>query len=229
MNILILLFTIAITLGAYALSRELNKRYSNPLVNVVFLSTALIIIILLLTGISFKQYQPGLRIMTFLLGPATVALAVPLYRNRQVLLKSFFPIVIGIVFGATANIITTILMAKLFSLNTVTTVSLVPRSVTIPIAVGIAKILSGDPSLTSAFVIATGILGTVITPILLNLFKVINPLARGIAYGTTAHGQGTATAMLEGEVQGSMSGVAMGLSAIYASLIAPLLVHWLVN
>ncbi|ODA42977.1 LrgB family protein [Desulfosporosinus sp. BG] len=229
MNLLIVLFTIAITIGAYAFSRFLSKRYPHPLVNVVFLSTALIIIVLLISGISFEQYQPGLNIMTFLLGPATAALAIPLYRNREVLIKNFIPIVAGIVVGASANMITTVLTAKLLGLSKVTVVSLAPKSVTVPIAVSISKILNGDPSLTSVFVIATGILGTVLTPVLLNLFKVTNPLARGIAYGTTAHGQGTATALLEGPIQGSMSGVAMGLAAIYTSFVAPLLVRMLVG
>ncbi|KUO75031.1 MAG: hypothetical protein APF81_12310 [Desulfosporosinus sp. BRH_c37] len=229
MHQLIVLFTIAISIGAYTFSRFLSKRYPHPLVNVVFLSTALIIMVLLSTGISFRQYQPGLNVMTSLLGPATAALAIPLYRNRKILLNNFIPVALGIVLGATANMTTSILAAKLFGLSKVTVVSLVLKSVTVPIAIDISKILSGDPSLTSAFVIATGILGTVLTPILLNLFKVTNPLARGIAYGTTAHGQGTATALLEGPVQGSMSGVAMGLAAIFTSFLAPLLVSSLVG
>jgi predicted murein hydrolase (TIGR00659 family) len=229
MNLLLILFTIVITIGAYIFSRFLSNRYPHPLVNVVFLSTTLIIIVLLLTGISFQQYLPGKNIMTFLLGPATVALAIPLYRNRKVLLKNFFPIILGIVVGATANMTTTVLAAKLLGLSKITVISLAPKSVTVPIAVGISNILNGDPALTSIFVIATGILGTILTPILLNLFNVTNPLARGIVYGTTAHGQGTATALSEGSLQGSMSGVAMGLAAIYTSFAAPLIVSRLIG
>ncbi|NLI93545.1 MAG: LrgB family protein [Peptococcaceae bacterium] len=227
MNILLILITIMITIGAYSLSRFINKRYPHPLLNVVFLSTAVIIFVFLAAGISFTQYQPGLNIMTFLLGPATVALAIPLYRNRKILSANFIPVVVGIVFGTTANIITTILAAEFLGLNKVMVVSLAPKSVTVPIAVSISKILEGDASLTSVFVIATGILGTFLTPFLLNLFKVTNPLARGIVYGTTAHGQGTAMALAEGSIQGSMSGVAMGLAAIYTSFAAPFLVSHL--
>ncbi|HZW82204.1 MAG TPA: LrgB family protein [Candidatus Deferrimicrobium sp.] len=224
MSILVVLFTIVITLASYIFSRYLNRKYPNPLVNVVFISTALIIIILLLSGISFAQYKPGSDIMTFFLGPATAALAIPLYRNREVLLKNILPVALGIMVGATANMISVVFLAKLFRLKADIIVPLVPKSVTVPIAVEITKILHGDPALAAAFVVATGTLGTVLTPLLLNMAKIKNPLARGLAYGTTAHGQGTATAMMEGEVQGAMSGVAMALAAIFTSFAAPLIV-----
>jgi predicted murein hydrolase (TIGR00659 family) len=229
MNLLVILMTIAVTVGAYLVSRFLNKRYPNPFVNVVFLSTAFIIAVFWLAGVTVSQYQPAKNILTYLLGPATVALAIPLYRNRKLLSQNILPVVAGIVFGTTANIITTVLVAEFLGLNKLTVVSLAPKSVTVPIAVSIANILNGDPTLTSVFVIATGMIGTLLTPLLLNLFKVTNPLARGIVYGTTAHGQGTASALAEGTVQGSMSGVAMGIAAIYTSFAAPFLVYHLLS
>ncbi|RNC29254.1 MAG: Holin-like protein CidB [Candidatus Dichloromethanomonas elyunquensis] len=229
MNLLLVFITIAVTIGAYLLSRFLSQRYPHPLVNVVFLSTAMIIAVFMVSGISISQYQPGQNMMTFFLGPATAALAIPLYRNRKILTENLISVVIGIVSGTTVNMATTVLVAKLLGLSKVTVISLAPKSVTVPIAVSISQFLDGDPSLTSVFVIATGILGTFLTPILLNLFKVTNPLARGIVYGTTAHGQGTATALAEGSVQGSMSGVAMGLAAIYTSFAAPFLVSRLLG
>ena len=228
MNIPLLLFTIGITVGAYLLSRYLRQRYPHPLVNVVLISTILIILLFFMSGISYAQYQPGLHVMTFLLGPATVGLAVPLYRYRDLLVKSIVPVIIGIIAGSTAHLIVSVLLAKLLRLDKVIVLSLAPKSVTTPIAVGIAKIINGEPSLTAAFVIATGITGAVLTPVLLNLTKIHSPLARGLAYGTSAHGIGTAAAWLEGNIHGSMSGVAMGLAGIYTSIAAPFFVHWLV-
>ncbi|EHQ89391.1 LrgB family protein [Desulfosporosinus youngiae] len=229
MNLLYVLMMMAITVGAYAFSRFLNKRYPSPWVNVVFLSTALIIAVFWISGVTVSQYQETKTILTYLLGPATVALAVPLYRNREILRKNILPVVGGIVVGTTVNIVTTVLVAEWLGLDKLIVTSLVPKSVTVPIAVSVSGILNGDPTLTSVFVIATGIIGSFLTPVLLNLFKVTNPLVRGLAYGTTAHGQGTASALAEGTLQGSMSGVAMGIAAIYMSVAAPFLVHHLLS
>lgn len=229
MNLLLVLLTMAVTLGAYVFSRFINKRYPNPLLNVVFLSTALIIAVFWFAGVTVSQYQEARDILTYLLGPATVALAIPLYRNRKILGRNILPVLGGIVVGTTANIVATVWVAEFLGLDKLIVTSLVPKSVTVPIAVSVSGILNGDPTLTSVFVIATGMIGTFLTPLLLNLFKVHNPLVRGLAYGTTAHGQGTASALTEGTVQGSMSGVAMGIAAIYMSVAAPFLVHYVLN
>ncbi|AFL99968.1 putative effector of murein hydrolase [Desulfitobacterium dehalogenans ATCC 51507] len=229
MNLLLVLITTVITVGAYVFSRFLNKRYPSPLVNVVFLSTALIVAVFWISGVTVSQYQDTKTILTYFLGPATVALAIPLYRNREILRQNILPVLGGIVVGTTANIVTTALVAEFLGLDKLIVTSLVPKSVTVPIAVSVSSILNGDPTLTSVFVIATGMIGTFLTPVLLNLFKVTNPLVRGLAYGTTAHGQGTASALAEGTIQGSMSGVAMGIAAIYMSVAAPFLVNHLLN
>lgn len=226
MNLLLVLLTMAVTLGAYVFSRFINKRYPNPLLNVVFLSTALIIAVFWLSGVTVSQYQEARNILTYLLGPATVALAIPLYRNREILGRNILPVLGGIVVGTTANIVTTVWVAEFLGLDKLIVLSLVPKSVTVPIAVSVSGILNGDPTLTSVFVIATGMIGTFLTPLLLNLCKVRNPLVRGLAYGTTAHGQGTASALAEGTVQGSMAGVAMGIAAVYMSVAAPFLAHY---
>ncbi|AET69340.1 putative effector of murein hydrolase [Desulfosporosinus orientis DSM 765] len=225
MNLLLVLLTMAVTLGAYIFSRFIYKLYPNPLLNVVFLSTALIIAVFWLSGVTVSQYQEARNILTYLLGPATVALALPLYRNREILGRNILPVLGGIAVGTTANIVTTVWVAEFLGLDKLIVTSLVPKSVTVPIAVSVSGILNGDPTLTSVFVIVTGMIGTFLTPLLLNLFKVHNPLVRGLAYGTTAHGQGTASALAEGTVQGSMSGVAMGIAAIYMSIAAPFLVY----
>lgn len=227
-QLLTLLF-IVLTVTAYFISRYIFLKTKSALLNPVLLSTTAIIIILLFSGITFKQYTPAKDIMTFLLGPATVALAIPLYRNRVVLLKALGPILLGVISGSVFTIITAIMITKLGHLQNTIIASIGPKSVTAPIAIEVSKIVGGDPALTAAFVVATGTLGSVIGPGFLSLCRIINPVARGLAMGTTSHGQGTAVILQEGETQGAMSGVAMALAAILTSFIAPFLIPWLIK
>lgn len=229
MKSLVIIFTILLTVFSYWFSRKLNRRYPSPLTNVVFLSTAIIIGILLLTGLTLKDYTPGKNIMTFLLGPATVALAVPLYKNVSTLKSYFVPIVTGIIVGVLATIISVVFLCDWLGLNEVITTSMVSKSVTVPIAVEITRLMGGDPALTAAFVVATGTGGSMIAFWILDKLKISNPICRGLAIGTTAHGQGTAIALQEGEVQGAMSGIAMALTAVFTSFVAPVVAPWLMG
>lgn len=217
MSQLIILFTIAITIGAYLLFRYLSIRYCNPLINVVILSATLIIAGLFICNIPYEAYIPGKDIMTFLLGPATVGLAVPLYKNKHLLKEYSMAIVIGIGAGSLVSIITAMLIAQAGGLAREVVISIAPKSVTIPFAVEIAKIAGGNPSLAAAFVVATGTIGSVLGPTLLTWFQINSPIARGLALGTVSHGQGVAMALMEGEQQGSMAGVAMALAGIFTS------------
>lgn len=228
-NITLTAFTILITIIAYLFSRKIFMKTQNPLVNPVLLSTTAVILILHYLGITFEQYKPGKEIMTFLLGPATVALALPLYLNRHILRKSFFPILVGIACGAIATLATAVLLAKFSGLDSMIVTSIAPKSITAPIAIEIALITGGNPAIAVAFVVFTGTLGSVIGAAVLSFCKINNPVARGLAMGVTAHGQGTATILQEGQTQGAMAGVAMGLSAIFVSLIAPFFIPWIVN
>lgn len=222
-------FTILITIIAYFISRKIFIKTQSPLVNPVLLSTTAVILILHYSGITFEEYKPGKEIMTFLLGPATVALAVPLYLNRHVLAKSFVPILVGITCGAIATLTTAVLLAKLSGLDPLIVTSIAPKSITAPIAIEIALITGGNPAIAVAFVVFTGTLGSVIGASVLSFCKVTSPVARGLAMGVAAHGQGTATILQEGQTQGAMAGVAMGLSAIFVSFIAPFFIPWIVT
>ncbi len=222
-------FSIFITITAYLISRKIFLKTQSPLVNPVLLSTTAVILILHFSGVTFTQYKPGKDIMTFLLGPATVALALPLYLNRNILRKSFSPILIGIICGAISTLATAVLLAKFSGLDSMIVTSIAPKSITAPIAIEIALITGGNPAIAVAFVVFTGTLGSVIGAAVLSFCKIRNPVARGLAMGVAAHGQGTATILQEGQTQGAMAGVAMGLSAIFISLIAPFFIPWLVN
>ncbi len=222
-------FTILLTVVLYIISRKIWIKTQNALLTPLLLSTAGIILILHYSGITFEQYKPGKQIMTFLLGPATVGLALPLYLNRHILRSSFFPILIGIVCGAVSTLTVAVLLAKVSGLEALIVASIAPKSVTTPIAIEIAQIVGGDPAITVAFVVFTGTLGSMIGASVLTLCKITNPVARGLAMGVTAHGQGTATILQEGQTQGAMAGVAMALTAIITSFIAPLFIPWLLG
>ena len=222
--VLITLLSITITVGAYLLSRIAGKRYPSPFTTPVFFSTTLIIILLLLLDIDYDEYTMAKDIMVFLLGPATVALAIPLYKNRDMIKKHSAPALLGIVLGTVSTMISAVILAKLLNLSNEVIATSSVKSITVPIAVEVSTILGGDPALTAAFVVATGILGTAIGPWLMNVTRITHPLSRGLALGTISHGQGTAQAATEGELQGAIAGVVMGLSAIFTAIIAPIIV-----
>lgn len=228
MTVLVTLLSIAITIGAYIISRIVGRRYPSPFTTPVFFSTALIIMFLLSFGLTFDDYQVAKDIMTFLLGPATVALAVPLYKNRAIIKKHSGPALVGITFGTISTLLVAVILAKLLQLSNEIIASVSVKSVTVPIAIEVANIIGGDPALTAAFVVATGILGTMIGPSLMNATNIHHPLSRGLALGTISHGQGTAQAATEGELQGAIAGVAMGLAAIFTSIAAPAIVIYFI-
>jgi len=222
-------FTIILTVVLYIVSRKIWLKTQNALLAPLLLSTTAIILILHYSGITFEQYKPGKAIMTFLLGPATVGLALPLYLNRNVLRTSFVPILVGIACGSMATLTTAVVLAKLSGLDSVIVASIATKSITAPIAIEVAHIIGGDPAIAVAFVVFTGTLGSMIGAGFLSLCRITNPVARGLAMGVTAHGQGTATILHEGQTQGAMAGVAMALAAVFTSFIAPFYITWLLK
>ncbi len=223
MDYLTVVITILITVGAYLLSRYLFLRYGHPLFNMVLLGTTLVIALLLLLQVPYSAYVPGRDIMTFLLGPATVALAIPLYKNRKLVRKYGLLICGSVAGGAVVSMSVAMLMARLGGLSNEVIISSAPKSVTAPIAVEIAQITGGDPALAAAFVVATGTFGAAMGPTLLNWFKISNAAARGLALGMVAHAQGVAMALMEGEDRGAMASSAMAIAAIFTSIAAPFL------
>ncbi|HKD72605.1 MAG TPA: LrgB family protein [Candidatus Acidoferrum sp.] len=224
MRLLLALSGIGVTALVYALSRVVGKRYPSPLTSPVFFSTPLVIAVVLLSGMHLSDYRPAKDIIVSLLGPATVALAVPLYKNRQTLLGNLFSASLGLALGSLSTLVIAALVARLFDLPQVIRASVSIKSVTAPVAIELAPMVNGDSTLAAAFVIATGIIGAMLGPWLMDKTGIRAPLARGLALGTISHGQGTAQAVIEGEVQGAAAGVAMVLAAILASFVAPILV-----
>lgn len=229
MDNFITVMMIMVTLGAYLFSKFLADKYKHPLLNVVVISSAIVVAILLLCKIPYELYKPGKDIMTMLLGPATTALAVPLYKNRSLLRKHAFTVAVGVCLASSLTSITAMEIAQLAGLPKDVVISVGPKSVTAPIAAEVAKVNGGDPGLAVAFVIVTGALGAIFGPALLTLLKISSPIVRGLALGTVSHGQGTAIALLEGEKQGLMAGIGMALSALVTSTLFPVILPMLIN
>jgi predicted murein hydrolase (TIGR00659 family) len=211
------------TLLAYQFAYALYARSRfNPLANPVAIAVAILVLLLTLTGTPYQTYFDGAQFVHFLLGPATVALAIPLYQQFDKLRRNWFAFLAGAVLGSAAAIATAMGIAWTLGASRVTILSLAPKSVTTPIAMGIAEKTGGLPTLTAVLVIATGILGATLARGILNLMNINEHSIRGFALGVTAHGIGTARAFQVSEEAGAFSGLAMGLSGVLTALLLPL-------
>lgn len=215
---------LTLTLAAYVVGDALyQKSGRHPLLNPVPVAIALIGGLLWITDIPYEDYFDGAQFVHFLLGPATVALAIPLYQQLGALKKSGLSVVAGVVCGAVTASGAAVGFAWLGGASTETILSIAPKSVTAPIAMGIADQLGGLPSLTAVLVILTGITGGVLGPLVLNLVRIKDWRARGLAMGVAAHGIGTSRALQVNAVAGAFAGLAMGLNGLATALLLPLI------
>lgn len=218
------LLPLTLTLLAWQAAQWLYQRSGRfPLLHPVLVAILILVTVLNLTGLSYERYFAGAQLIHFLLGPATVALALPLYRQSSLISRAPLPLAVGIVGGALVAVVSAVGLAALLGASPETLVSIAPKSITAPIAMGVSETLGGLPALTVVFVIATGITGAVIGPGLLRLVGIHDPRAQGVALGVASHGIGTARALQMGEVQGAFSGLSMGLTALVTALLLPLL------
>ncbi len=222
------LLHLTLTLVAYSVGYAIyRRRRFNPLFNPVLIAVLLVVTILLFTRTSYATYFQGAQFVHFLLGPATVALAVPLYRQVERVRRSGLAIFASIVLGSLTASASAIAIVWLLGGSRDSIVSIAPKSVTTPVAMGIALELGGLPSLTAALVLLTGILGAMLGPPLLNRLGIKDWAARGLAMGVASHGIGTARALQVNEVAGAFAGLAMGLNALASSVLVPALWHLL--
>ena len=218
------LLHLTMTLVAYQFSSFVYRRGRlSPLLNPVLLSLVLIVVILSATGTSYDTYFDGAQFVHFLLGPATVALAIPLFRQFDRIRRSAVAVSASIAAGSITAAGSAVAIAWLLDGSRQTLISLAPKSVTAPVAMGIAEQLGGLPSLTAVLVISTGILGAIAGPYVLDLLGIKDKAARGLAMGTARHGIGTARAMQTSEVAGAFAGLAMGLTALATAVLLPLI------
>lgn len=218
------LLWLAATLLAYQVGAWLFQRAgSRPLVNPVAIAVAMLIALLLATGTSYETYFEGAQFVHFLLGPATVALAVPLYQNRSQVRQALVPMLAALAAGSATAIASAVLAARLLGASSETLRSMAPKSATTPIAMGVSEQIGGLPSLTAAFVIATGLVGAVIVTPLLDALRIRDWRGRGFAAGVAAHGLGTARAFQVNEVAGTFAGIGLALNGVATAILVPLL------
>lgn len=216
------------TIAVYRAMTLISRRFgSPPLLNPVLLSIIALVSILLLTGTPYAIYFDGAQFVHFLLGPATVALAIPLHESERTLRRIFWPALAGLIVGSATGITAAVLAGRLMGLSEQTLRSLAPKSITTPIAMGIAEQLGGLPSLTAVIVIVTGMMGALFGWELLGLVGVRDDSERGFALGLASHGLGTARSLQFSSEAGALAGLAMGLNGAMTSLLAPLLARWL--
>lgn len=217
------LFGIIISLLAFEIGCFLYKKFKLPIFNPLLIAIIIIISFLKLTDISFDNYNNGAQFINLFLGPSTVILAVPLYKQLQLLKKNFLPIMTGILIGSIVGILSIVLLSHALGLNVEIIKSLAPKSVTTPIGIEISRQQGGIASITVAAIILSGIIGAVVGPLVCKLFKIKDKVAIGIALGTSAHAVGTTKAIEMGEIEGAMSSLSMGIAGIITVFLVPIL------
>lgn len=217
------LFVLGLTLLAYQLALELYQRSRWLLAQPVLVATLLLVGALWACGIGYPRYRQESSLLWLLLGPATVALAVPLQQNLPRIRQMFWPVSIALLVGGTITVALTLGLAALFGADREMLMSLAPKSVTSPIAIALAEQMGGIPALTAVFVMITGVLGAVLGPLLLDRAGVTSPAARGLSLGLSAHAIGTAQALQEHPEAGGFAALAMSLAGAFSALALPLL------
>lgn len=208
------LFGIVLCIFSFEIGLWLNRKTHSPLANPLLIAVAICIAVLQIFSIPLESFQQGGDIITMFLAPATAALSLSIYHQLDTLKKNLLPILAGTLTGSITSIASVIGLCKLFGLDEELTASLIPKSVTTPIAMEVSRQHGGIVSITVAAVIVTGIFGAILAPVLIKLFRVKNPVEAGIAIGTCSHALGTSKALEIGETEGAMSGIAIGVAGI---------------
>jgi len=220
------LLWLTVTLLAYLAADRLSTAlHRHPLANPMLMAVVLAAGVLFATGTPYRTYFEGAQFVHFLIGPATVALAVPLYRNRHTVLRALLPMMAALLAGSLAAMGSALLIAKAMGVPAPVLASLAPKSVTAGIAMGIAEGLGGDPALAAVLVILTGAIGALTVTPLMNAMGMTDMRARGFAAGLAAHGLGTARAFVVNPVAGTFAGIAMALNALLSALLAPVVLR----
>lgn len=211
-----------ISLASYAMGVWLRKKTGLPFVNPLLVSILLVIGFLLLTGVSYNSYAAGSEIISYLLTPATICLAVPLYQQFNLLKKNWKAVIAGLVSGVLSSLVCILLMALLFKFDHNTYVTFLPKSITTAIGIGVAEEYGGYVSLAVIVIVITGVIGNVLAEAVLKLFRIEEPIAKGIAIGSSSHAVGTTKAMELGQIEGAMSSLSIVVCGLLTVILAPL-------
>ena len=208
-------FGVFVSLLSYGIGTILKRKLKLAIFNPILIAVILTIGILLIFGVDYEKYNEGAKYLSYLLTPATICLAVPLYEQFELLKKNFIAVIIGILSGVITSLVSIFALAYLFRLDHASYVTLLPKSITTAIGMGVSEELGGYVALTVAVIIITGIFGNMIAVALCRLFRIKEPIAKGVAIGTSSHAVGTTKAMEIGEIEGAMS----SLSIVVAGLL----------
>lgn len=207
-------FGISLSMLTYGAGWLVNKKSGKPIFNPLLISVAVTIAVLVLGHIDYDVYYSGAKYLSWLLTPATICLAVPLYEKLSLLKSDWKAIIAGIVSGVLSSLFCILAMSVIFDLNHAEYVTFLPKSITTAIGIGVSQELGGYENLTAAVIIITGVMGNVVAPLVCKLFRITEPVAKGIAIGTSSHAIGTARAMEMGETEGAMSSLAIAVSGL---------------
>jgi predicted murein hydrolase (TIGR00659 family) len=221
------LFGMLLSILAFEAGIFINKKTRLAVCNAFLISILLIIAFLTQLHISLRSFNIGGDIISFFLGPATVILAVPIYKQWTLLKANLLPVLVGITVGCVTAITSIIGFSKLFGLQVALCASLVPKSVTTPIGIAISKQIGGIPAITVAAIIITGIVGAVIAPFICKVFRIKDKVAVGVAIGASSHAIGTTKALELGETEGAMSGLTIGIAGLFTVFLAPIFIRLL--
>jgi len=220
------LLWLTLTVSVFYVSQKIYEYFgANPLLNPVLMSIFILVPLLHFTNTPYNVYFTGAQFVHFLLGTATVGLAIPLYLYYDKLKQMWLPLLLTLLIGSATGILSAVLIGKLLGVSQATLLSLMPKSITTPIAMGISEKIGGLPSLTAILVILTGMIGAIFAPFLFKWFNIKNESIQGVAMGISAHGLGTAKAFQMSQETGAFSGLAMGLNGAMTALLIPLFLY----
>ncbi len=221
------IFGVILTILFFNIGIYIQKKTNKPIFNPLLIAILGIILFLSITKIPYESYKLGGDRINFFLGPVTIVLAVPLYKQFDLFKKYLLEILIGISCGVVVSFISVKLIGHFTNADVDIINSLIPKSITTPMGISLTKTLSGVEAITVVSIILTGILGAIISPIVFKIGKINNPVAKGIALGTSAHALGTTKALEMGEVEGAMSGLSIGISGIITVILIPIIINFM--
>lgn len=217
------LFGIILTLLSFEIGKRIYNRFRLPILNPILIAIIIVVGVLVIFDIPLTSYENGGNMLSFFLGPVTVILAVPLYKQLDLLKSHLYPILIGVSVGAITSVVTVLVLGKLMGLDEILLLSLAPKSITTPIGIELSKNIGGVQAITIVGIMITGVTGAVVAPLVCDIFRIKNKVARGIGIGAASHAVGTSKAIEMGEIEGAMSGLAIGLTGIATIVFLPLI------
>ena len=213
---------VALSLIAYFIGDFLKKKFKLGFLNPLLISIIITIAVLLIAHVDYEAYNQSAKYISWFLTPATVCLAIPMYEQWRLLKKNYKAVFLGILSGVLTSLITIFVIAKIMHLSHIEYVTMLPKSITTAIGMGVSEELGGYVTITVAVIIITGVLGNILAEVICKIFKIEEPISKGLAIGTSSHAIGTAKAMEMGEIEGAMSSLSIAISGVLTVVLAPI-------